>query len=367
MKKFTSLVLFIFIGFSAALAQSSNYFKITGKVLDANTKAPLQAASVFAQNTTTGTATGTDGSFTLWLPNGGYDLAITFAGYETSTRRISTADAADNNIVIEMKLRVKSMDEVAVKSSNELKDGLERYGSFFMENFIGKSINSKNCDIKNKEALKFYFSKKRNRLKVRAEEPLLIENTALGYRIKYTLDSFTHDYNTLTSTFAGYPLFEEITPADSMQVNIWKANRAKAYKGSILHFMRSIYNRQLKEEGFEIQFIVKNNGKDTAIKGLDFYGALNFEKNDSTQVVEISPNQSEVAIIYKNEQPDHLFTTINEDAPKKYELSFVTFPPLQAIGIEQNGYYFDQDDLTLTGYWSWEKVADMVPYDFKIE
>lgn len=366
MKK-TALFLFAVCVSAAAIAQSSAYFKIKGKVIDANTKAPMQAASVFAQNTTMGTATNSEGHFTLWLPNGGYDLAITFAGYETSAKRITTADAADSNMVIEMKLQVKSMEEVAIKSSNELKDGLEKYGSFFMENFIGKTTNSANCSIKNKEALKFYFSKKRNRLKVRADEPLQIENKALGFTIKYTLDSFTHDYNTVTSTFTGYPLFEEMQTTDAAQAALWKANRIAAYKGSILHFMRSVYNRQLKEEGFEIQFIVKNSTGDTAIKGLDFYGALNYEKSDSTQIVEINPNQTQVAILYKNEAPDKTYTDTNDEAPKNFELSLVTFPPTQAIGIEQNGYYYDQNDLAIAGYWGWEKVADMLPYDFKIE
>lgn len=363
MNKITSFVLFLFVT-TAAIAQPPS-FKVTGKVIDAVTKAPMQAASVFAQNTTMGTATGSDGSFTLWLPTGGYDLAVTFAGYETVSRRISSTDATD--IVIEMKQQVKSMEEVAIRTSNEVKDGLAKYGDFFMENFIGKTNNSKQCVIKNTEALKFYFSKKRNRLKVLAAEPLQIENTALGYRIKYTLDSFTHDYGTVVTTFVGYPLFEEMQPTDAGQAEVWKTNRMVAYKGSILHFMRSTYNKQLKEDGFEIQFIVKNNGADTAIKGLDFYGALNYSKDDSTRVVEISPNQTEVAILYKNELPDKAYTDLNEDASKKYELSIVSFPAMQAIGIEQNGYYYDQNDITATGYWSWEKVADMLPYDFKTE
>jgi hypothetical protein len=365
MKKIFHLFVFIFVS-AAAFAQSSS-FKITGKIVDANTKAPMQGASVFAQNTTMGTATNAEGVFTLWLPNGGYDLAITFAGYETSTKRISSTEANDKEMVMEMKQQVKSMEEVAIKTSNEIKDGLAKYGDFFMENFIGKTTNSKQCVIKNKGALKFYFSKKRNRLKVLASEPLIVENTALGYTIKYTLDSFTHDYNTTVSTFTGYPLFEEMQPADAAQAALWKANRITAYKGSILHFMRSAYNKQLKEDGFEIQFIVKSNGADTAIKGLDFYGALNYDKNDSTQVVEINPNQTEVAILYKNELPDKAYTDLNEDASKKFELSFATFPSAQAIGIEQNGYYYDQNDITMTGYWSWEKVADMLPYDFKTD
>ncbi|MBL0357677.1 MAG: carboxypeptidase-like regulatory domain-containing protein [Chitinophagaceae bacterium] len=365
MKKNIAALATIFIS-AIAFAQSTS-FNITGKIIDATTKAPMLGASVFAQNTTLGTATGADGMFTLWLPNGGYDLVVTFTGYETVSRRITTADAVDRNMVIELKQKEKAMEEVSIKSSNEIKDGLAKYGDFFMENFIGKTINSKQCVIINKEALKFYFSKKRNRLKILTSEPLEIENTALGYKIKYTLDSFTHDYTTQVSTFTGYPLFEEMQTADLNQAAAWKANRIAAYKGSILHFMRSTYNQQLKEEGFEIQFIVKNNDADTAIKGLNFYAALNYSRDDSTKLVEISPNQPNVAVLYKNELPGKDYTDLNEDAPKKFELSIITIPVMQAIGIEQNGFYYDQNDIGISGYWSWEKVADMLPYDFKAE
>ena len=52
-----------------------------------------------------------------------------------------------------------------------------------------------------------------------------------------------------------------------------------------------------------------------------------------------------------------------DDAPKKYELSII-YDCTANYDIEQNGYYYDQNDITTTGYWTWEKVGDMVPYDF---
>jgi hypothetical protein len=345
-------------------AQSAS-FNITGKVIDAVTKAPLQGASVFAQNTTLGTATDAAGVFSLWLNNGGYDLAISFTGFETYSKRITTADTADKNIVIELKQKEKSLEEVAIKSSNEVKDGWIKYGDFFTENFIGKTPNSKLCVIKNKEALKFYFSKKRNRLKVLADAPVEIENPALGYTIKYTLDSFVYDYNNAATFFTGYPLFQEMQTADAAQTANWHAARMKAYKGSILHFMRSVYNKNLQEEGFEIQFLVKSNSQDTAIHLSNFYGALNFSKDDSTGLVEINPNQPDVAILYKKEEPANEYLQLYEDAPKKFELSIINITPSQNIAIEQNGFYYDQNDMTATGYWAWEKAGDMLPYDFR--
>ena len=362
MKKL-SLLFLIHLFSLFAIAQQTT-FLVTGKVIDAVNKTPLIAASVFAQNTTTGTATNNDGNFTLRLNNGGYDLVITFTGYETVTKRISTADADNSNIVIELKQKDKAMEEISIISSNEVKNGLDKYGDFFIENFIGKTANSKLCIIQNKEALKFYFSKKRNRLKVLASEPIIIKNPALGYTIKYTIDSFTYDYGTLASAYIGYPLFEAMQPADSAQATLWQANRQVAYNGSILHFMRSVYTKQLKEEGFEIQFLLKNSGIESALPLKNFYAALNYKLDDSTMVVDINPNQPDVAVLYKNEKPVAEYFVQYDEQPKDFQLSLVNMTAAQSIGIEQNGYYFDQSDITINGYWSWEKVGDMLPYDF---
>jgi hypothetical protein len=365
MKKLISFLLTVIISVSA-LSQSGYYY-ISGKIIDATTKTPLQAASVFAQNTTMGTATDAEGNFKLALPNGGYDLVITYTGYQIASKRITTTDADDKNIVIELKIKEKAMEDVVIRSTGEVKDGWEKYGDFFLENFIGKTENSRSCAIKNKDAVKFYFSKKRNRLKIVATEPIEIMNEALGYNIKYTIDSFTYEYNTQVSFYIGYPLFEEMQTTDTAKQNLWAANRLKTYKGSMLHFMRSLYNKQLKEEGFEIQFLVKTNDKETSVPLQNFYGAINYSKDDSTQTVEIIPNQNNVAVIYNKEIPEQNYLNTNPDEPEKFQLSVLSFIPKEPVIIEQNGYYFEQTDITINQYLGWKKMADMLPYDFKVK
>jgi hypothetical protein len=353
----------IVIIFSVTGFCQPGFFYVHGKVIDKNSKAPMQSASVFAQYTTIGTPADAQGNFTLQLPNGGYDLIVTFTGYTTETRRISSADTGNNNIVIEITQKDKAMEAVSIVASNEVKDGWERYGFFFTDNFIGKTLFSSDCHILNKDVLRFFFSKKRNRLKVLASAPLEIINDALGYKIKYALDSFTYEYGSQITLFTGYPLFEEMQPANDAQQQRWHVNRMQAYNGSILHFMRSVYNKALKENGFEIQFLVKDaDGRDTAIQIKDFYGALNYHKDDSSKTVDMKPNQKDMAVIYGNEQPEKNYLAEVDDAPKKYELSIITLA--QPVTIEQNGYYYDQNDITINGYWTWEKVGDMVPYDF---
>ena len=90
--------------------------------------------------------------------------------------------------------------------------------------------------------------------------------------------------------------------------------------------------------------------------------AINYNKNDSTQIVLIKPNQNDMAVIYGNEYPEQNYLAEESYAPKDYQLSIVSIS--HPITIEANGYYYDQNDITITGYWAWGKVGNMLPYDF---
>ncbi len=362
MKPIFSFISFFF--FATLAFSQTEFYTITGKVIDKNTKAPLQGASVFAQNTTFGVATDAAGNFKLKLPNGGYELIVTFTGYETESLRISNATADDKDLVIEVKEKEKALAEVSVVASNEVQDGWQKYGDFFKDNFIGNSEFSQQTTIKNPEVLKFYFSKKRNRLKVLSSEPLLVENLALGYNIKFAIDSFTYEYNNNAAQFIGYPLFEEMHGTPDKE-STWQQNRSKAYNGSLLHFMRSLYNKKLTDEGFEVQFLIKNNNNENALKLKNIYGALNYDMDDSSGVVEFQPNQPNVIVLYLKQKPEAAYLSFDPKAKKDFQVSTLIFREDTPIDIEQNGYYFDQQDLTTEGYWGFKKVGDMLPYDYK--
>lgn len=356
------IILFILIIFS--FTSFSQVF-ITGKVLNADTGLPLEGASVFAENTTMGTSTDVDGNFKLWLTQGGYDIIVTYLGYTSVSKRVNTTDPEYRELSFQLKVKEKEMADVAIVATNEVKEGWLAYGGFFTDEFIGRTENSSGCSIKNKEVLHFFYSKKRNRLKVLADAPILLENTALGYNIRYNLDSFVHDYNTKITVYTGSPFFEEIPSTDTQKLQAWKDARMAAYNGSILQFMRSIYNRQLKENGYELQFIVKVNDVDKAITLKDYYGALKYNRDDSSQVVEIKPNQQNLGVLYKNEKPSPAFIKIHENEPADFQFSILTFTPGENLLIEKNGYYYEQNDITINAYWTWEKMADLLPYDFQ--
>ncbi len=178
---------FLFITLTA-LAQGS----VNGHVIDAETRQPLEGASVFAQNTTIGAVTKNDGSFKLSFNKGGYELVISFTGY--LSQRLNVEGNEDKTVEIALQKEDKSLSEVVVRSSNEVTDGWEKHGSFFIEHFIGATPFAKQTTIQNPEALKFYYYKRSDKLKVLATEPLRITNNALGYTLQYALDSFVY-YN----------------------------------------------------------------------------------------------------------------------------------------------------------------------------
>ena len=88
--KFVLTTLIASLFFSISNAQSA--YTISGVVLNAS-GTQMQGASVFAQNTTLGTVTDINGNFSINLPAGGFELAISYTGYKTETRRVSAAEA----------------------------------------------------------------------------------------------------------------------------------------------------------------------------------------------------------------------------------------------------------------------------------
>lgn len=349
------LVFFCVTGLAVGQQQG---FSITGKIVDLTSKQPLAGASVFCQNTTKGAATNSDGNFSLSLPNGGYDLVVSFTGYETQSLRISNNNE-QRHFVIELKQQEKNMDAVVIQASNEVPDGLAKYGQFFLDNFIGRSLNAAQCTLQNPEALRFFFVKRKNKLRVMAKEDLIIKNKALGYSIRYQLDSFIHEYNTEQSYYTGYPFFEEMAGSPEEKA-IWKENRERAYNGSILHFMRSYYDSTLTEEGFLVQVYEKGeNAKPTLITDpyqAKFYGIT----EDDTELRFAHPFQ----VIYKNERPERRYIEVNKYRSDAAQSTVLRLLNGRSLFIEENGYYYEQSDISINGYWTWELIADLLPYDY---
>jgi CarboxypepD_reg-like domain len=351
------LILLVAVFFNAQ-AQSQSFIS-SGKVIDKESGQALTGASVFCQNTTLGTTTNAQGEFSLSLAAGGYDLVVSYSGYETYSLRINNSTENIRSLLIELKQKDKSMEEVSITVTNEVKDGWEKYGGFFREQFLGMTINSSQCTIENPETLRFFFSKKKNRIKVTAKEDLRISNKALGYTIRYQLDSFVHEYGSGLTQYTGFPFFEEMT-GNEEEHNRWNSNREKAYYGSVLHFMRCYYDSTLGENGYKLEKIDGGTNKSRLINNP--YDSVFFNVTETRDVDLMYSGK--LRVIYLNEQPERNYLLTNKlSTNTSIQISLLEFS--EYITIEENGYFYDQKDLMAFGYWNWEKIADFLPYNYE--
>lgn len=355
MKKIVLLNLFLLLFF---LAPVFAQFTISGKVMDSASHEPLAGASVFCQNTTIGTATNKQGEFSLTLKPGGYELIISYTGYQTQQLRISNANTGQIEIILSKE--DKSLGEVVIRSSNEVPDGWTKYGDFFLNNFIGTTPNASKCKLLNPEALKFYLLKKSNKLRVLATEPLQITNEALGYNLRYQLDSFVYYYNTDISLYRGFCLYSEIDTTPDVHKK-WIAARAKAYYGSQLNFLRSYYDSTLKEDGFTIDQLDENSNA-KFIHVANPYDTLFYGYDDSTREVELF-YQGKISVTYLKKKPEPEFIK-KFGLPKNVSAQISYIVLKDAVAIKENGYFYDQKDWMNQGYWSWKNLADQLPYDY---
>ncbi|MBQ2958229.1 MAG: TonB-dependent receptor [Alistipes sp.] len=93
---------------SVAMAQRT----ITGKVVDADNNSPLIGASLYWKNTTAGTTTTTDGSFSIRRVNGFETLVVDYLGYDIAEIEVGKEE---NTLDIRLKPSAVDIDEVVVE------------------------------------------------------------------------------------------------------------------------------------------------------------------------------------------------------------------------------------------------------------
>lgn len=396
------LCLHIFI-VTAVQAQSRHY--INGRVVQDKNGEPIAGASVFISNSTKGTVTNADGSFELHdVPAGNHELVISSIGYTTL---VYAYTAAQLPLKLEAQLQQKASELATVVVEPDEEQGWNKWGRFFVDNFIGTSNNAADCKLLNPTALRFKRSRKNNTLTVIADEPLIIENRALGYTIKYQLEEFSYDFNSQFLLFLGYPFFEDM-PGTNRQADRWANAREKAYNGSIHHFMKSLYNNNALPQGFEVRRMIKEvNTEKKRIRALirssmqeqrakgqnpvinfgdssKYYNRIlsqpdEFERiqpalltADSLLADTGTPEKTLfftnfLHITYKNEKEEDGYPrSFLQARPTGPQRSWIELPSLTPLSIDSSGNFSPVLAMVCYGYWSWsEKMANTLPLDYR--
>ncbi len=395
------LTFFCLLFFFTANAQKP----LKGIVLDADKATPIPKASIFLNNTSIGTTAGDDGRFELLIPAGRYELIVSSVGYTTGNQPISDADATDF-LTIKLQLKAPEMEAVIIEPYE--KDGWEKWGRFFLDNFIGTSDLAADCRILNKEVIRFRRSKKENRLTAHALEPLVIENKAIGYRLRYQMELFQYDFDDHYFLYIGYPFFTPMDGKEKKQKG-WQKKRSEIYLGSVMHFMRAVYRNRLPEEGFEVRHLKKiPNTEKQRVKALyktqaasslsagnalrmsiesdadsaAYYRKVLREPNDYEELGTKVLAGDSIAFAFDSLTagmffPYYLYVHYkNAKAPEAFHqrfpgsdrqmISHLHLQQNRPVSIQANGMYYNPMDIVSYGYWAWsEKIATLLPFDFE--
>ncbi|MBA2249437.1 MAG: carboxypeptidase-like regulatory domain-containing protein [Chitinophagaceae bacterium] len=394
--------LFIFLFFcNTAVSQTS----ISGVVINGSNNSKLPAASIFINNSTKGTIGNNDGTFTVTgITETNFELVISYTGFATISLKITPENIAQYQ-TIKMFPRKQELQEVSVLSAD--KDGWEKWGKMFTNNFIGTSDFALECHIENPEVLRFFYNKTNGILTAYSHGNLIIHNKALGYDIRYQLEEFVSDPVQHTITYVGYTGFEDLNTKNQHTIKKWNLNRQEAYMGSIMHFMRSLYSGTTSEAGFEVREKIIVNKNDPAFAEIYRNGNIPlFVKIDSMEYNTVAAKVynkevpayidlictkpfplknmvlydsisheaefyfvNHLRIVYKNakEKNAYLLQNFRPQSQRTFQTSEIYLTDDEVIKIESNGLYFDPVNVITSGYWGWNKMAETLPADFRID
>jgi len=357
-------------------AQSGAEYTVTGHIFDSETKAPLYLANVFLSNTTWGAASDENGAFRIdRVKPGVYQMVITMMGYEKQVRPVVIPRTRQQSIPVFLKPTVYNMESVAVEA--EVPREWHRHLDRFKREFLGMSVNAQNTIIENPEVLDFSADRMSGLFRAVSAGPLHVENNALGYRITFFMQSF----NAKTAAYLRYTgeaRFIPMDPPDKETQALWEKNRRTAYEGSIVHFFKSALQGRSRREGFFMYIL--EHGIDTEMPDYSkpvLPDTLILPGKNPHEFLVFLPKYA--MIIYNNEnEPETYKQFIGSDKKRpgsryieksihsgtEYQISYVSteFSPLT---VYETGHLYTPDLFSAAGYWTWERIADMLPLNYE--
>ena len=108
---------FFLVFFMGVCVHSQNKFTLKGTVTDANTNETLIGATIIITELQTGTTTNEYGFFSITLPEGNYNIQVSYIGYTTLVRSVELTESLTLNLALAEE--AQSLDEVVIKENIE--------------------------------------------------------------------------------------------------------------------------------------------------------------------------------------------------------------------------------------------------------
>ncbi|QNE40322.1 carboxypeptidase-like regulatory domain-containing protein [Hymenobacter sp. NBH84] len=388
--RFAGLLLSLLLLAQWASAQST----LSGQVLDAQTRKPLEMANVFFANTTVGTPTDAQGNFTFpTLKPGSYTLVVSYLGYQLYKQTITVADAPQT-FIIQLAPTINQLSEVVVRPHRNRPADYAR----FAQRFLGSSSFSKQCKIRNPDGVVVEYDAQKDVLTAYTPYQLQVDNEALGYRVTFYDLDFQVNYGQQTTYTDSQVSFQDLTPRNERQRRRWAENRQRAYHGSFMHFLRSVYHDEVDAAGFRVQRLrrevnqrrawsdtfmlthsilgVRNRGLPMAVvhalREPPITSALSPEELPIDSLRRRAPTQTWLrfqglmAVTYEGEEKDAMYQRLfpGPKTDSKTQRSVVRLRTPEAE-VAAAGVVRTIGAVVTEGYWGFERVGELLPQDYQ--
>ena len=384
------LLFCIYLGFVCSFFSQT----ISGKIQTESGSA-ISDVNVYLDGTKISTFSTSDGSFTLDIHSQkSGNLIFQKDSYETSIFPVDKAIGKSVKVIIN---KVSDIEEVVIIPYTE--QAYKDFINYFLDQFIG--FDRDDIRIKNQRMLRFSYDKKKQFLKVKAPETLIIENKKLGYTIQYNLINFEADFKTKSTSYLGTSFFKETSFRKEIVLN-----RMNAYKGSMMHFLRSLYSNELEKEGFivnharripnpayptkaELQrlndhFEIVKSQKNSTLPWTDELEAISQKKMNNHEfvmaILKIKMKESD----FTKRKDDRLFIDFEDLLQVNYQKYYYEIkkgefvkssgvvtqssfihPEAMEFEIFKEGLSSEPDQLILEGDFSRQNISKMLPLDYQ--
>lgn len=355
---------------------ASAQININGRVLMEESGLPISGASVYFNNTSLGTSTNAAGEFHIFSAEGmRNEIIVSCVGYETIVFKPENEITKDKIWVFKLKLKEKQLTDILIVPDAQRIKWL----NIFKDNFLGITEEAGHSTILNISDIYFTQGSDSREFKAMSDTPLVIINKMLGYKISFELIDFSYNEQSGFTSFYGYTRYEELSNKKK-----WIKNRRRCYYGSTIHFYRSIITDNLKEEGYSIFLINPMHIKEDSSATINKKNI--FQKNNGSDmniavattagnIIQQDRNNMDTYII---SFPDKLMVQYSKDPANKNYLQsriliqgslptgFRSFIHLKVphLFVDKTGIVNNPMDILYSGYWIYEKVANLLPFNY---
>jgi len=379
----TLLFIMLFLPFMA-LGQN----KLEGKVIDETNGIGICNVTIYVNGTTIGTISDKEGYFILENVSLPCNIGFSHIKYEPSMIRVTNTEA--NNCTIILKPRNIQLKQVKISNNNRRTHNVYK----FKANFLGQDYFGKQAKLLNDKDLFFTHDYKPKKIKipkgvtfdrrpgksfkivhekdgdyiiksraintkVKASAPLIIDLPYLGYKIQTELINYIVEFNedhSQTCSFLGYYYFQTY----ELKLRKYENRRKKAYYNSSLHFCRSLYNKELKKNGYQLLEVTgekKNNTLKTKLISIDTLNTI--KENNSIKLIGLKGKHFTILYNCKsNGSPIDLNTHRLKSGPQ----SIIYFNS-DTCKINSNGIVSD-NNILFSGKISKKKVGALLPENY---